>query len=141
MEKILPYDVWREANFHLQMDKVAYIVIGEKLGAEPIIAALLDNLRMMFACGDIVVEDKTTQAIREFVYIAPAEEPRLEGYTTDVVYRIKPEFAECFEVSEKEISEMKIKLEKLEKELYHVPRTLSADIKAVMDAAKDDLEN
>lgn len=50
MEKTLPYDVWNEANFHLQVDTPKYNLIGERLGTEPIIAALLDNLGLLFAC-------------------------------------------------------------------------------------------
>ena len=46
-EKILPYHVWHEANFRLQIDGLKCQVIARKLGAEPIIAALLDNLGIL----------------------------------------------------------------------------------------------
>ena len=78
-------------------------MIGEKLGTEPIIAALLDNLGIMFACGEIVVEDKTTQAISQFADVVPAGEAGLEGFRIPV-YKIKPEFEKCFEVSEEELA-------------------------------------
>ena len=102
VEKTLPYNVWNEANFHLQINTPKYSLIGEKLGTEPIIAALLDNLGIMFACGDIVVEDKTTQAISQFADVVPAEEAGLEGFRIPV-YKIKPEFEKCFEVPEEEL--------------------------------------
>lgn len=101
-EKILPYHVWHEANFRLQMDGLKCQVIARKLGAEPIIAALLDNLGILFACGDIAVEDKVTAAISQFADVVPAEEAGLKGYC-DVAYKIKPEFEKCFEVSEEEL--------------------------------------
>ena len=77
-------------------------MIARKLGAEPIIAALLDNLGILFACGDIAVEDKTTQAISQLADVVPAEEAGLKGFRIDV-YKIKPEFEKCFEVSEEEL--------------------------------------
>ena len=103
VEKTLPYNVWNEANFHLQINTPKYSLIGEKLGTEPIIAALLDNLGIMFACGEIVVEDKTTQAISQFADVVPAGEAGLEGFRIPV-YKIKPEFEKCFEVSEEELA-------------------------------------
>ena len=101
-EKILPYDVWHEADFRVKIDEAKYRMIGKRLGTEPIIAALLDNLGILFACGDIVVEDKTTQAISQFADVVPAEEAGLKGFRIDV-YKIKPEFEKCFEVSEEEL--------------------------------------
>ena len=77
-------------------------MIGEKLGTEPIIAAYWIILVYLFASGEIVVEDKTTQAIREFTDVVPAEEAGLKGFRIDV-YKIKPEFEKCFEVSEEEL--------------------------------------
>ena len=102
VEKILPYDVWNEANFHLRMNTLKYNLIGERLGTEPIIAALLDNLGLLFTCGKIVVKYQVTQAINEFADVVPAEEAGLEGYRIDV-YKIKPEFEEYFEISEEEL--------------------------------------
>ena len=102
VEKTLPYNVWNEANFHLQINTPKYRLIGEKLGTEPIIAALLDNLGILFASGEIAVEDKTTQAISQFAEVVPAEEAGLKGFRIDV-YKIKSEFEKCFEVSEEEI--------------------------------------
>ena len=102
VEKTLPYNVWNEANFHLQINTPKYRLIGERLGTEPIMAALLDNLGILFACGDIAVEDKTTQAISQFADVVPAEEAGLKGFRIDV-YKIKPEFEKCFEVSEEEV--------------------------------------
>ena len=57
----------------------------------------------MFACGDIAVEDKITEAISQFADVVPAEEADLKGYC-DVAYKIKPEFEKCFEVSEEELA-------------------------------------
>lgn len=102
VEKTLPYNVWNEANFHLQINTPKYNLIGERLGAEPIIAALLDNLGIMFACGEISVTDKVTQAIEQFADVVPAEEAGLEGFRIDV-YKVKPEFEECFDISEEEL--------------------------------------
>ena len=102
VKKTLPYNVWNEANFHLQINTPKYRLIGEKLGTEPIIAALLDNLGILFASGEIVVEDKTTQAIRDFTDVVHAEEAGLKGFQIDV-YKIKPEFEKCFEISEEEL--------------------------------------
>ncbi|MCG9127276.1 HNH endonuclease [Candidatus Poribacteria bacterium] len=99
VEKTLPYDVWNEANFHLQMDTTKYSMIAEKLGTDPIIAALLDNLGIMFACGDISVTDKVTEAISQFADVVPAKEAGLDGYC-DIVYKIKPEFEKYFIISE-----------------------------------------
>ena len=102
VEKTLPYHVWNEANFHLQINTPKYRLIGAKLGTEPLLAALLDNLGILFACGDIAVEDKVTAAISQFADVVSAEEADLKGYC-DVAYKIKPEFEKCFEVSEEEV--------------------------------------
>ena len=110
VEKTLPYNVWNEANFHLQINTPKYRLIGENLGTEPIIAALLDNLGILFACGDIAVEDKTTQAISQFADVVPAEEAGLKGFRIDV-YKIKPEFEKCFEVSEEELETERVAIE------------------------------
>lgn len=99
VEKTLPYHVWNEANFHLQCKKVKYERISKIIGAEPIIAALLDNMNMMFACDDIVVEDKVTEVIKNYVDVVPAKEVGFEGYC-DIIYKIKPEFEKLFEKSE-----------------------------------------
>jgi len=85
-------------------------VIARKLGTEPIIAALLDNLGILFACDDIAVEDKVTAAISQFADVVPAEEAGLKGYC-DVAYKIKPEFEKCFEVSEEELETARIAIE------------------------------
>lgn len=101
VEKTLPYDVWNEANFQLQINTLKYNLIGERLGAKPIIAALLDNLGIMFACEDISVTNKTTQAIKQFVDIVPCTEIGVDWY--DIAYKIKPEFEKCFDISEEEL--------------------------------------
>lgn len=95
-EKTLPYSVWNEANFHyLTGDSQRYDKIASELNTDPVIIALLDNLGIMFACGDIAVEDKVTAAIGEFVDIVPAKEAGLDGYC-DMAYKIKKEFEEHF---------------------------------------------
>ena len=104
VEKTLPYYIWNEANFYLQMETPKYNLIGEKLGTDPIIAALLDNLGIMFACDDISVTDKVTQAINQFADVVPAEKAGLDGYC-DVAYKIKPEYEKYFEISEEELEE------------------------------------
>ncbi len=101
-EKILPYNVWHEANFHFAMDELKYQLIAKKLGTIPVIAALLDNLGIMFACGDLAVTDQVTQAINEFADVVPAKKADLEGYC-DIAYKVKPEFEKCFEISEEEL--------------------------------------
>lgn len=109
-EKILPYHVWHEANFRVKIDEAKYRIIGKRLSAEPIIAALLDNLGILFACGDIAVEDKVTAAISQFADVVPAEEAGLKGFRIDV-YKIKPEFEKCFEVSEGELETARVAAE------------------------------
>lgn len=97
VKKTLPYSVWNEANFHLMIQQAKYEAIGKSIGAEPIIAALLDNLGILFACGDIAVEDKVTEALKDYADVVPAIDADLDGYC-DVAYKIKPEFAEFFEI-------------------------------------------
>ena len=94
-EKILPYSVWNEANFHYQMDSDKYENIASQLGTIPVIASLLDNLGILFACGKIAVEPKTTKAIEDYADVVPASEAGLDGYC-DTAYRIKPEFQKYF---------------------------------------------
>ena len=94
-KKILPYSVWHEANFHYQMETDKYEGIASQLGTEPVIASLLDNLGILFACGNIAVEPKITEAIEDYADVVPASEAGLEGYC-DTVYRIKPEFQKYF---------------------------------------------
>lgn len=91
VEKTLPYSVWNEANFRLQIDTPRYNLIGERLGTDPIIAALLDNLGLLFACGKIAVKDQVTQAINEFAEVVPAKEAGLEGFRMNA-YKVKSEF-------------------------------------------------
>ena len=43
-KKILPYNVWNEANFYYQINSDKYEGIASQLGADPLIASLLDNL-------------------------------------------------------------------------------------------------
>ena len=94
-KKILPYAVWHEANFHYQMDPDKYEKIANELGTDPVIASLLDNLEIMFACGDIAVPPEVTKAIEDYADVVPASEAGLEGYC-DTAYRIKPEFRQYF---------------------------------------------
>lgn len=94
--KILPYSVWNEANFRYQMDRERCTQIAETLGTAPVIAALLDNLGIMFACDDIEVTAKITQAIGRFVDIVPAEAGGLDGYGHETVYKLKPEISKHF---------------------------------------------
>ena len=94
-EKILPYNVYHEANFHYTMNRKRYEQIAAQLETEPIIAALLDNLGIMFACEDIAVEEKTTKAIERFADVVDASEADLDGYC-DVAYKIKSEFEHHF---------------------------------------------
>ena len=96
--KTLPYDVWKEANFYLLMDTPKYSLIGEKLGTDPIIAALLDNLGIMFANSELVVTNKVTEVIKQFADVVPAKKAGLGGYC-DIAYKIKPEFEKYFKIS------------------------------------------
>ena len=107
-EKILPYDVWNEANFHYQMatglgsnprSKEDYNRIALELETDPVIVALLDNLGIMFACGDIEVCDAVTEAIGRFVDIVVEGDNGLSD-CTDVSYQIKPEFQKFFQTDE-----------------------------------------
>ena len=95
-KKILPYSVWHEANFRYQMGRERCTQIAQALGTEPVITALIDNLGIMFACGDIAVTAKITQAIGRFVDVVPAEAAGLDGYGHETVYKLKPEFAKHF---------------------------------------------
>ena len=99
-EKILPYNVWNEANFHYHWTakKGLYDKIALELEAGPVIVALLDNLGIMFACGDIGVCDAVTEAIGRFVDIVEGDH-WLSGYA-DVAYQIKPEFQKFFQTGE-----------------------------------------
>ena len=106
-EKILPYELWNEANFHYQMatglgsnprSKEDYNRIALELETDPVIVALLDNLGIMFACGDIEVCDAVTEAIGMFVDIVEGDH-WLSGYA-DVAYQIKPEFQKFFQTDE-----------------------------------------
>lgn len=94
-EKTLPYPVYHEANFHYQMNPQRYIEIAQEIQCDPVIAALIDNLGRMFACGDIEVEEKTTKAIERFADVVDASVAGLDGYC-DVAYKIKPEFEHHF---------------------------------------------
>ena len=94
-KKILPYTVWNEANFRYQMNPNKYEGIASQLGTDPVIASLLDNLGILFACGDIAVEPKITEAIEDYADVVPASEAGLDGYC-DTAYRIKPEFQKYF---------------------------------------------
>ena len=106
-ENILPYDVWNEANFHYQManglgsnprSKEDYNRIALELETDPVIVALLDNLGIMFACGDIEVCDAVTESIGRFVDIVEGDH-WLSGYA-DIAYQIKPEFQKFFQTDE-----------------------------------------
>ncbi len=94
-KKILPYSVWHEANFRYQMNSDKYENIASESGIDPVIAALLDNLGIMLACGDIAVTPEITKAIEDYADVVPASEADLGGYC-DIAYRIKPEFRKCF---------------------------------------------
>ena len=94
-KKILPYTVWNEANFYYQINSDKYEGIASQLGTEPLIASLLDNLGILFACGKIGVEPKTTKAVEDYADVVPASEAGLGGYC-DTAYRIKPEFQKYF---------------------------------------------
>ena len=98
-EKTLPYDVYHEANFHYQMDPQRYIEIAQQIQCDPVIAALFDNLGIMFACSDIEVTEKTTKAISRFADVVDASEAGLDGYC-DIAYKIKPEFEHHFREEE-----------------------------------------
>lgn len=104
-EKTLPYSVWNEASNHYKWmgnkSTEEYEQIASALNTDPVIVALLDNMGIMFACGDIAVEDKVTAAIGEFVDIVPAKEARLDGYC-DTAYKIKKEFEGHFKIGKKE---------------------------------------
>ena len=94
-KKILPYSVWHEANFHYQMNPDKYENIASQLRTDPVIASLLDNLGIMFACDDIEVTPEITKAIEDYADVVPASEAGLDGYC-DTAYHIKPEFQKYF---------------------------------------------
>ena len=77
------------------MNSDKYENIASQLGTDPVIASLLDNLGILFACGDIAVEPKITEAIEDYADVVPASEADLDGYC-DTAYRIKPEFQKYF---------------------------------------------
>ena len=77
------------------MDSDKYENIASQLGTIPVIASLLDNLGILFACGKIAVEPKITEAIKDYADVVPASEAGLEGFRISV-YRIKPEFQKYF---------------------------------------------
>lgn len=94
-EKTLPYDVYHEANFRYQMNPQRYTKIAQQIQCDPVIAALLDNLGIMFASGDIGIEEKITKAIERFADVIDASAAGLDGYC-DIAYKIKPEFENHF---------------------------------------------
>ena len=59
----------------------------------------MDNLGILFACGDIAVEDKVTDALKGYADVVPAKEAGLDGYC-DVAYKIKPAIEEFFEIGD-----------------------------------------
>ena len=80
-----------------------YDKIALELETDPIIVALLDNLGIMFACGNIAVCDKVTEAIGRFVdivkgdYNTPPEKWQELPDDDFPIYVIKPEFQKFFE--------------------------------------------
>ena len=94
-KKILPYTVWNKANFYYQIDSDKYEGIAGQLGTDPVIASLLDNLLILFACGKIAVEPKIAEAIEDSADVVSASEAGLEGFRIPA-YRIKPEFQKYF---------------------------------------------
>ena len=56
-----------------------YIEIAQEIQCDPVIVALLDNLGIMFACGDITVDEKTTKAIARFADVVDASEAKLKA--------------------------------------------------------------
>ena len=102
-KKTLPYDVYHEANFQYQTKPQRYIEIAQQVQCDPVIAALLDNLGILFATGEIAVGKKTTKAIERFADVVDASEAGLDGYS--VVYKIKTEFEHHFIEEEIDIIE------------------------------------
>ena len=102
IKRPLPYHVWNEANFFYVVDGTGkYDAIAEELQTDPVIVALLDNLGIMFACGDIEVTDEVTKAIDKYADVVPAKEVDLDGYC-DIAYKIKSDFEKYFDKNEKE---------------------------------------
>ncbi len=78
-----------------------YDKIAQELETHPVIVALLDNLGIMFGCGDISVCDEVNETIGRFVDIVNIEQGDhwLSDYA-DIAYQIKPEFQKFFQTDE-----------------------------------------
>ena len=63
-----------------------YQRVAKELGTSTRIAAILDNLFMMFACGEIQIEAELTEALKPWVNIVNAEEAGLGGYGYEEIY-------------------------------------------------------
>ena len=77
-------------------DTDRYHGIAKELGTSARIAAILDNLFMMFACGEIQIEAELTEALKPWVNTVNAEEAGLGGYGYEEIYVVKPEFTQHF---------------------------------------------
>ena len=80
-----------------------YQRIAKELGTSARIAAILDNLFMMFACGEIQIEEELTEALKPWVNTVNAEEAGLGGYGYEEIYVVKPEFTQHFKHDEEEV--------------------------------------
>ena len=98
-KKVLPYSVYHEAKWHYHDKPEQYDRIASKLETEPILVALLDNLGILFACGDIGVTPKITKAIERFVDIVDGE---WLGLGEIMTYKLKPKFEKYFPQSDSE---------------------------------------
>lgn len=73
-----------------------YEKIAGELNTSVRIAALLKNLGILFASGQIDVKPELTEAIKHFVDVVAAKEANLEGYGFETVYKLKSEFEKYF---------------------------------------------
>lgn len=100
LEKILPYNVWNEANFHyITSPTELYDKVALELQTDPVIVALLDNCGLMIACGDMSVTDKVTQVINNFVDVVH------DDHDGGDIYVLKPDVKKIFLTSAEELLE------------------------------------
>ena len=93
----LPVSFANDVDTYLAISAECYENIAIELGTSARIASLLGNLGILFACGDIAVRPELTEALKPFADVVPAKEANLDGYGSNTVYKLKPEFEKYFE--------------------------------------------
>ena len=99
------------ADVAIQMEPDKYQQLARALRTSVRIAAILDHVNLMFACGDIKVTPTLTKHLADFVDIVP-------GVYDSKEYRIKPDFYNLFPDIEENYCRSKEKLSAESKPRY-----------------------